>query len=100
MQRSIKRAIEGKSVPPLPGGDGDPMGHPLHCVDWIRQALMCNANLSLDATEDFWTFGQDSQHRCRDFDAVLAWTKEHRYRGSLVALRETGPAKQTPWVTS
>ena len=76
------------------------MGHPLHCVDWIRQALVCNADLALDATEDFWTFGQDSQHQCRNFNAVLAWTEKYRYRGWLAAPREQGPPKNAPGVIS
>ncbi|KJR86041.1 uncharacterized protein SPSK_09947 [Sporothrix schenckii 1099-18] len=99
-RRATKWALEGISVPPLPGisSPGDPMDHPLHCVDWIRQALMCNVDLSLDATEDFWTFGHESRHNCRDFIAVLSWTEENRYRGSLADLRKITPAMPAPWL--
>jgi hypothetical protein len=63
--------------------DADMVGHTMHCIDWIRQALMCNADLTLDPTDDYISFGQDSEHKCRDFTKILEWTQEHRYKGSL-----------------
>ena len=64
-------------------GDSDMAGHSMHCIDWIRQALMCNADLTLDPTDDYISFGQDSEHKCRNFGRILEWTQEHRYKGSL-----------------
>lgn len=66
-----------------PSGPHGDANHTLHCVDWIRQALMCNADLTLDATDDFHSFGQGSRHSCRNFDAIRDWAQLHGYTGSL-----------------
>lgn len=44
---------------------------------------MCNADLTLDATDDFHSFGQGSRHSCRNFDAIRDWAQLHGYTGSL-----------------
>ncbi|KAI0008135.1 hypothetical protein F4779DRAFT_588532 [Xylariaceae sp. FL0662B] len=53
--------------------------HAPHCIDWIRQELMCNADLTLN------TMYQEMAvpHRCRDFDRILDWTKKNSFNGSL-----------------
>jgi hypothetical protein len=61
-------------------------GHALHCIDWIRQALMCNADSTLDPTNDYIEFGDGNVHQCRDFDAVFKWTHENGFRGPLSLL--------------
>lgn len=53
--------------------------HSLHCIDWIRQALMCNADLTLDAIGD----GQSPRHQCRNFRMIWEWTQQNGYSGSL-----------------
>lgn len=51
-----------------------------HCIDSIRQSLMCSA----DVSPVIWHwrksgFKQDmnNTHVCRDFDKIKGWTKEH-----------------------
>ncbi|KAJ7696318.1 hypothetical protein B0H17DRAFT_929641, partial [Mycena rosella] len=56
--------------------------HVSHCVDWIRQSLMCNGDTSVIV----WQW-QDSKnttmvkgnvaHTCRKFDKLQDWAKEH-----------------------
>ncbi|KAF2094586.1 hypothetical protein NA57DRAFT_80387 [Rhizodiscina lignyota] len=53
--------------------------HSLHCVDWIRQGMMCNADVNLSPTEDYLNFGEHGRYRCRDLNAVTQWTLNHRF---------------------
>lgn len=59
--------------------------HFYHCVDYVRQTVMCLADPSLDAvTKDPDTprralnSGWGDTHVCRDFDALRKWTEDHR----------------------
>ncbi|KAH7323545.1 hypothetical protein BKA65DRAFT_511013 [Rhexocercosporidium sp. MPI-PUGE-AT-0058] len=57
-----------------------------HCVDQIRQALMCHADLTLvpmmplEGGPEGAVLGNGEMHTCRDFDAIWAWVEE---RGKL-----------------
>jgi len=48
-----------------------------HCVDQIRQALMCHADLTpvpmipVEGAPDGAIIGNGELHTCRDFDAVI-----------------------------
>ncbi|KAI1655462.1 hypothetical protein F4813DRAFT_367087 [Daldinia decipiens] len=53
--------------------------HAPHCIDWIRQELMCNADLTLNTMYQEITV----PHKCRDFDRILDWTKKNSFNGSL-----------------
>lgn len=66
-----------------PDGEDDLLGlsHIDHCVDSIRQSLMCHA----DVTPVIYTWSDTSKryvakthvpHVCRNFDAVSAWASE------------------------
>ncbi|OGM41674.1 hypothetical protein ABOM_009995 [Aspergillus bombycis] len=53
--------------------------HVEHCFDYIRQAVMCNADLTpvmLTWYSSAQTFGPDfhTTHMCRDFEALLEWS--------------------------
>lgn len=59
--------------------------HMDHCIDSIRQSLMCSA----DVTPLTWTWDEEDQklepvatitHTCRDFDAVREWARENIVR--------------------
>jgi len=77
---------------PIPGGghhshhhhahmDTSHMGH---CFDYLRQALACGADSSLEkrnATVQ-GVRGWGTSHQCRDFNALKQWTEEHRYSDS------------------
>ncbi len=53
-----------------------------HCVDIIRQVLMCNVDTALlgqvwfdqDAPTAFPDF--NTQHRCKNYDAVRQWSEK------------------------
>ncbi|RDW59898.1 hypothetical protein BP6252_12985 [Coleophoma cylindrospora] len=53
-----------------------------HCVDQIRQALMCHADLTpvpmhaVAGAPDHLALGNGEMHTCRDFDAIWAWVEE------------------------
>jgi hypothetical protein len=52
-----------------------------HCVDQIRQALMCHADLTpvpmqqIEGLENT-LIGNGEEHTCRDFDAIWQWVEE------------------------
>lgn len=55
---------------------------PDHCLDQVRQALICQADVSVVYFE--WSEivqglrpRVDNQHTCRDFDKILDWAAEH-----------------------
>ncbi|KAK0639570.1 hypothetical protein B0T16DRAFT_432338 [Cercophora newfieldiana] len=50
--------------------------HSAHCFDYIRQALMCAADTSLEGKTESGP-GWGSKHECKDYDAVLEWANEH-----------------------
>lgn len=53
-----------------------------HCVDQIRQALMCHADLTpvpmlpIAGAPNNLALGNGEMHTCRDFDAIWAWVEE------------------------
>ncbi|KAK1759778.1 hypothetical protein QBC47DRAFT_338200 [Echria macrotheca] len=56
--------------------------HVSHCVETLLENLMCTANV--DLYTHFWMDAQEHafpdfniDHKCRDFDAVLAFQEEH-----------------------
>jgi len=54
-----------------------PWEHVIHCLDSIRQSLMCSLDETLLYTEtgDIWGDGQ--VHVCRDWDAFVKWVEVH-----------------------
>lgn len=58
----------------------DAFQHSFHCIDWIRQGLICNSDITLDTTVDFWSFGHNTEHRCRDDQAILKWVEENSFK--------------------
>ncbi|CZT05096.1 uncharacterized protein RAG0_11329 [Rhynchosporium agropyri] len=63
-------------------------GHEYHCIDYIRQAILCAGDTTLDyaaivkgsdGVERRLGFtGANSTHQCRDWDAIRDWAIEHR----------------------
>ncbi|KAF5328245.1 hypothetical protein D9619_013402 [Psilocybe cf. subviscida] len=55
--------------------------HVSHCVDSIRQSLMCSADISTvvwqwDATQQNNTFRGGVAHKCRNFGMIQDWARE------------------------
>ncbi|MCJ1312590.1 hypothetical protein MMC25_006264 [Agyrium rufum] len=55
--------------------------HILHCIDYIRQALICNGDLLLGTTQDYQDYGLNDAHTCRDYGALMTWVKAHEWKG-------------------
>lgn len=59
-------------------------GHEYHCIDYIRQSIMCSGDMTLDYAEvqEDGTrkgfSGANSTHQCRDWDAIVNWAVENR----------------------
>jgi hypothetical protein len=57
-----------------------------HCIDQIRQVLMCNADLTPvptmwhDSILDHY-IDADQVHTCRNFDAIRAWASSRNSAG-------------------
>ncbi|KAK7044214.1 hypothetical protein VNI00_007936 [Paramarasmius palmivorus] len=56
--------------------------HMDHCVDWLRQSLMCAGDTSVivwkwEESEQKNKFQGDVAHTCRDFDKLRQWGLEH-----------------------
>jgi len=54
-----------------------PLVHTLHCLDSLRQEVMCHADSDLLYTEDGKIFGDGQVRECKDWDKLRSWT-EHR----------------------
>ncbi|KEZ43964.1 hypothetical protein SAPIO_CDS4171 [Scedosporium apiospermum] len=50
--------------------------HSSHCFDYLRQAIMCAADTTLEGDTEYGP-GWGSKHECKDYDAVLKWANEH-----------------------
>lgn len=50
--------------------------HSAHCFDYLRQALMCAADTTLEGKTEAGP-GWGSEHECTDYDALLEWANEH-----------------------
>ena len=64
-----------KKAPP------NPHHHAKHCFDYLRQALICAADSTVEpgnATTKFVT-GSGVVHECRDFDGLFEWTEQRRF---------------------
>lgn len=55
------------------------LNHVSHCVEYLRQAILCSADTSLEgetgAASTSTAWGQ--MHMCKDFDALLDYGNEH-----------------------
>lgn len=55
------------------------MLHVLHCIDYIRQGIICHADLTLvDTSEDHSSIGSTAR-KCRDFSAVERWVRQYAW---------------------
>ncbi|KAI5815372.1 hypothetical protein BZA77DRAFT_316437 [Pyronema omphalodes] len=52
--------------------------HRDHCLDYIRQAIMCNGDATFEPLKEFGVDGMGAIHQCRDFDSMFTWAYEQR----------------------
>ena len=70
------------------GNDNDhSAAHVKHCFDYLRQALMCAADMTLEPLRPpqkgkiLGVHGWGVEHTCRHWDEVRMWTEERRATG-------------------
>ncbi|KAF9489589.1 hypothetical protein BDN71DRAFT_1593352 [Pleurotus eryngii] len=67
---------------------GDNEEYAIHCIDSIRQSLMCSSDVSLlilqwdEATQQS-RIRNDVVHQCRDFDDVKGWALYRQLKGTF-----------------
>jgi hypothetical protein len=52
--------------------------HRDHCLDYIRQALMCAGDSTFEPLHKAGINGMGAVHRCRNFERMFTWAYEHR----------------------
>lgn len=78
-----------RALPTDPGWNSE---HLNHCWDYLRQTIMCNADVTLEWRkygEPVGT-GWGYQHQCKDWDAIIAWAEKYRYSNNWGILRGGG----------
>ncbi|KAH9915554.1 uncharacterized protein BXZ73DRAFT_92588 [Epithele typhae] len=96
--RSVRTAL-AQDAPPSAGGHQ--MGHLAHCVNFIRQSVLCSADATLEPPDAFarnYTRepAGNGAHVCKDFDAFygemkgnyLAWTAYQKGLAAQEAVAE------------
>ncbi|KAF5313157.1 hypothetical protein D9619_003702 [Psilocybe cf. subviscida] len=80
----IRQALYPEHYPDMALGQPKADEHIGHCIDSIRQSLMCHADTSTivwqwDEKQQKTTFRGNVAHTCRDFEAIQDWARERRY---------------------
>lgn len=89
----IRKALRPAYYKPMlmgPDGEDELFGltHIDHCVDSIRQSLMCSADISplvWQWKEEFQEtkIRADVVHSCRDFESIRQWAVDHQMQDEL-----------------
>lgn len=53
--------------------------HTLHCIDYLRQAIVCAGDMTLVNTGEDLEFDHGPPRMCRDFDAVKEWVERNAW---------------------
>jgi hypothetical protein len=56
----------------------EPWGHIVHCIDQIRQTIMCNIDTTLVPMNGPKEFIDGHHHVCKDYRDVFEWASQHR----------------------
>ncbi|KAF2472388.1 uncharacterized protein BDR25DRAFT_13997 [Lindgomyces ingoldianus] len=59
------------------GEEGVKWDHAIHCLDSLRQSVMCTADSTLLYTEDGIVFGDRQARTCRDWEGLREWVVAH-----------------------
>ncbi|KAK6221088.1 hypothetical protein LQW54_001661 [Pestalotiopsis sp. IQ-011] len=70
-----------------------------HCVDQIRQVIMCASDVSTNwlCWDEEWQSNMPpgfTYHSCRNFDAVVDWAREHTVEPFGLKIRTPDPLQQ------
>ena len=66
--------------------------HRDHCLDYIRQAIMCAGDSTFEPLTVVGINGMGATHQCRNFERLFSWAYDHRsdkkkgsgYKGGVV----------------
>jgi hypothetical protein len=77
-----------------------------HCIDYLRQSLMCHGDLTpivytWQPTYNAYSAKQETDHTCRDWDTIWKWAEGRnstglRVHGSHTAVKKTGAGQVGP----
>ena len=74
--KAHEAAVEGRQLPDsdLPVMISPP--HVRHCIDLLRQSLMCGADITVEIKDEAagGVHGFGVEHRCIDWDQPVDWT--------------------------
>jgi len=54
--------------------------HTLHCVDYLREQVMCHSDITLQATQDYIVYDTNIGHECRDHQALAKWVERYQWK--------------------
>jgi hypothetical protein len=84
LERSSKESRRG-ATKVLEGHPDVQPDHVAHCFDYLRQALMCAGDMTIEHAREpplgqkrLTTDGWGVTHQCRNWDEMLAWTLSHK----------------------
>lgn len=73
--------------------------HLNHCFDYLRQAVMCSADMSLEKARideqgkiELAVDGWGVEHKCRSWDAVETFASKHGFRTGVGGWKLEGQA--------
>jgi hypothetical protein len=77
-QWSIQKILS--SGIPIIGNDSDDAHHVRHCIDYLRQSLMCAADGTLEPVDAGLggVTGWGEKRKCGDYDALKSWAEQRR----------------------
>jgi len=64
--------------------DAEKPWHVAHCIDYIRQSIMCCGDVALEGQQTTFpegllgSDGWDAKHVCKDYGQVISWMNEKR----------------------
>jgi hypothetical protein len=79
----VRQALYPAYYPHMKMGNAKTDEHIDHCIDAIRQSLMCSADISTivwqwDQVKQRTTFRGGVAHKCRDFGMIQEWAKARK----------------------
>lgn len=89
----LGKTVHGEHEPQNTTDSDMELGHTLHCVNYIRQSLMCHADLTLQGTKNMRSFIKNEGHQCRDWESVAAWAKRMAWTGHGAWLKDNVEGK-------
>ncbi|KAE8350326.1 hypothetical protein BDV28DRAFT_151033 [Aspergillus coremiiformis] len=89
----------------------DHSDHTNHCIDYLRQAIMCASDATLESSEVLDGNGNSTRavdgwnntHQCRDWDSLYEFASRHRLAdgdGIVNALCQSNRPEMTVWLNS